>query len=209
MLKYDTDGSFIEIKDGKVLSREITTYNSIGKFLEWISYDDKSSIKEIRTWQFDKNKRIIEWSYLNPDRTVNYIETARYDESGNRLEYIARAYREVFEYNRRNQPVVRRFYDKGHTLKYEQIFEYDEFGNRILDKTIEKDREIINKYTYDNNNLCIEEIKGVLNYKTIYKYDTDKKLINEITYDQSDNIISNCFYEYDENGELISERYEH
>jgi hypothetical protein len=209
MLKYDTDGSFIELKDGKVISREITTYNSFGKFLEWISYDDSGSIKEIRTWQFDKNKRIIEWSYLNPDRTVNYIETVSYDESGNRLEYVARDYREVFEYNKKNQPVIRRFYDKDRSLKYEQIFEYDEFGNRILDKTIENDREIINKYTYDNNNLCIEEIKGVLNYKTIYRYDTDKRLINEITYNQFDNIISNCFYEYDENGELIGERYEH
>lgn len=209
MLKYDTDGSYVEIRDGKVISREITTFNNYGKFLEWISYDDNGVIKEIRTWQFDKNKLIIEWGYLNSDRTVNYIETARYDESGNRLEYVARDYREVFEYNNSNQPVVRRFYDKDHSLKFVQFFEYDGSGNKILEKSIEKDKEFSHKYKYNSNNLVIEEINGVLNYKTIYKYDIDNKLSNEVTHDQFGNVISNCFYEYDENGELIGERYEH
>jgi hypothetical protein len=159
MLKYDTDGSLIELKDGKVISREIITYNSYGKFLEWISYDDNGSIKEIRTWQFNKNNLIIEWGYLNPDRSVNYIETASYDEWGNRLEYVARDRREVYEYNKNNQPVVRRIYDKEGPLKFEHIFDYDEFGNKILEKIIEKDSGISTydyKYTYDSNNLLIQ-----------------------------------------------------
>jgi hypothetical protein len=209
VLKYDTDGSYIHLEGGKLISREITTYNNFGKFLEWIRYDGDDSIKEIRTYQFDKNKRIIEWSYLNADRSVNYIETAAYDEWGNRLEYVARDYRDVCAYNKSNQPVVRRFYNKDRSLKFEQIFEYDEFGNKLVEKTIEKDREFSNKYIYDNNNLLIEEVDGLLNFKRIYKYDTDKKIINETGYDQFGNINFSIFYEYDENGMLIGEREEH
>lgn len=208
MMKYDSDGSYIQIKDGKVITREITTYNDEGKHLEWISYENDGSIREIRTWQFNKNKLITRWSYLNPDRSVKYIETSRYDDFGNRLEHVGREYREVNEYNKDNKRVVHRFYGKDGSLSFQRFYTYDERGNMILEEVIEKERAFFLKYTYDENNLPIEGIDSLSNHKTVSTYDDQHRLFNEKTYDGSGTLISNCFYEYDEYGECIGERYE-
>jgi hypothetical protein len=96
MLKREIDGSLIELKDGQKISKEITTFNAIGKHLEWISFADDNSIIEIRTWQFDRNNKIIEWNYLNPDRGLTYQETCKYDDNGNRTEFIGKEGNEYF-----------------------------------------------------------------------------------------------------------------
>jgi hypothetical protein len=208
MLKYDNDGSLIEVRNENIISREITSFNNIGKYLEWISYNEIGAIQEIRTWQFDENNKIVEWAYLNPDRTLKYKETSTYDEYGNRVEYVAKDYKEVFEYNENNQLIARYFYENHTRLKFSQFYEYDSFGNKIVEKLINTDGQLITEFKYDENNLLVEQTGGVMNYRTIFIYNARKELINEKVYDSNQNIISNCFYDYDENGEILREWYE-
>ena len=207
MLKRESDGSLIELKDGYKISKEITTFNAIGKHLEWIRFDDDSSIIEIRTWQFDRQNKIIEWNYFNSDRSLNYQETCKYDDNGNRTEFIGKEGNEYFVFNTDNQELSWHFYEKDSTLRFKRLREFDNLGNKISEIYIYKDKEVRTEYTYDIENRLIQEIGGAMNFKTIFKYSLDNRVINEIVYNELGELISNCFNEYDEFGNLVKETY--
>jgi hypothetical protein len=207
MLKNEDDGSLVELKNGKPISRQTTSYNDVGKFLKIILYQEDGSMEEIRTWQFDKNNRIIEWGYLNPDSSVRYKETSRYDERGNRIEFKGKDKYETFEYNEKGEKISWHFYNTDLTLQIKRVYGYDAFGNKISEKVVSADKEMLTEYKYDAKNRLIELSGGEMNYTTTFEYMEDDTMVCETVFDSNGGIVSKCINEYNEFGELIKETY--
>lgn len=155
---------------------------------------------------------------LKIENIIRDVKITKYDEQGNKISFQSEDFKTLYEYQ--NGKLVKEI----QTWVYDfpvTVFEYDENGNKILEKKVSKDgksekagaifkyneknqlvmtwndwSKVYKYYFYDEKG---REIKRVNDRKeTLFEYDENGNLIKETNPD------GKVFYsEYDENGKLI------
>lgn len=192
----DTNGSSSYFENGRLKSQEIVTFNAIGKFLEWKAFDAHGIVEEIRTWQFDENRHILEWGYYHGDGSLNYMETAQYDGRGNRVLFAGRNAIERFTYNEQNLQTSLISTGLDGTENYRYLKEYDDRGNMTLEIYKHSAAEQITVNYYDERNRLVKYEVKVLDAKGTIMDDTDRIswYVVDVTYDWEDKIEREMLY---------------
>jgi hypothetical protein len=166
--KYDNKGNMIEEdtynSEGKLQGKSTYKYDDKGKNIENSVYDSISRLLNRYTSKFDKKGEMIERYVYNSD-TISYVykDIFKYDEYGNRIEYIT--------------------YNPDNSLFSKDINKFDDDGNCIELSTYDPDGSLFSKesYKYNENRNTTENIsysysktRDVLVSKTTYKYKYDK-----------------------------------
>ncbi len=176
-------------KNGVKKRCNITEYTSEGKMLKATSetYDATSKLK---------NSMIIKY---NADEEIT--EILRVDSEGKTISRV------VSEYNSFGKESKNIIYDESGNVSSESVSEYDSNGNLIC---IKYDGKINSEYQYDNTNFCVKEIQysnGKV-YKTVeYEKDSNNRVKKEIRKSEDGSVSGWHEYEYDADGDCISEKY--
>lgn len=97
-------------------------------------------------------------------------------------------------------------------MMYQKTFEYDEYGNVILEKCYipEYDSEVFREYEYDEHGRKISDktyyADGIVESIIRYEYDTAGNMIRESDYIGEDVLEMYIDYIYDEKGNVINKR---
>ena len=146
------------------------------------TYDDGS----YETNSYDKNGNVVQWTYYNPDKTVDSYQTYEYDANG---------------YNTKIS-----YYNADGTLRVYDIWAYDADGNITESASYEADGTVSSRMTfeYDKNGNCTKDTAynedGSVSVYSVSKYSDDNKLLREDSYTGNDELIATNEYEYDANG---------
>ncbi|WP_212004651.1 hypothetical protein [Chitinophaga sp. HK235] len=214
MIPRINEGSVFEYNNGIVSARETTSYNDRGKFLERINYHPDGTVDQWWSWQFNELNCIIEWNYHHPDGSLNYQETATYNEARQQTEFIGRDRRQTTAYDEQGREVTFGLYLPDGSLNYIRERVYDDSGNMIQEKWIWgiHKKTDITTYTYNELNQCIEE-KGdpgnfmITSRRMVFIYNEEGLIKEEIEFTAAGEFVGRYFYEYNEFGEIITERY--
>jgi len=220
-------------KDNKTFEngfvRHVIKYDSTGNIFEEIINNPDGSISTRIFQKYDENGNILEstmYIYSPPNAKYRSIEEIfisqyKYDEKENLAEEInykssisnSNLLNKVNYLYNVNNKVVETAISKQGGIKYlREKYMYDSSNNNIEKLEFNPDSTIEYKYIYkfDSNDEVIEEIKyysgtGPLNSKTTYKYDEDGNKIEEIRYKVDATIDVRITSLYDGNGNKIEE----
>jgi hypothetical protein len=176
------DMSRWNITDNKyeMISRSVYSYNRKGKILETSAYDGNGTLEYRQVYKYDKNgKNIHTWTedadYLEIETITKYNSAGKMIESEKRNPKGRLKEQTNIKYNSKGEMVEEGYKIFGYEEKlkyrgYVDIFNYDPNGNLI-----EKKEYIIEKDSAKK----LEISEDTLDTKTIYKYDSNDKLIEE------------------------------
>ena len=146
---------------------------------------DKSYRSSLVT--FDKNGNIVEETNYRATGQILYVSTYKYDNQGNRLEYI-------------------KYKGDRQEISYKQEFIYDSKGNKLMESGFNGAEDYKNSYRYDGSGNLVE-IKYYLNNQLDEKRLLEKK--GNITiikvYDFNDGFKFTITNRYDNDGNLLEE----
>ncbi len=169
----------------KMISRSVYSYNRKGKILETSGYYGDGTLEYRQIYKYDKNGNNIRTltedggDYLEGETIAKYnsegkmIESEDRDPKGRLKEQIN------INYNSIGKMIEKRYKSRSHIEKMEYTnhiikYNYNSIGNIIQKK----------KYNIKNDSAKKSEIsEDMLDKKTIYKYDTNNKLIEENKFD--------------------------
>lgn len=194
---YDTYGvlteTSIESADGINITKKYT-YDSEGRKISDIKYDEKGAVLEESKWVYDENGLLTEHidGYLMTTYKYTYDSENRI---ATRVENDKDTY--VYTYDDNGDYAVRIngydgtiFYKKDGTM-YKMT---DDYGNLRTDSEFDEKGNKISTTEYGSN----KEIR----LHTTYEYDEKGRMVKQVSY--SGDRISNTFiYEYDESGNLL------
>lgn len=175
-----------------ISNRLLITFSIIFYVLMGCSEDDSQTTNSVAF-------RIKEFQYKGAGDTNFHMYSLEYDEKGRLSKIIEGTNEALFEYNEKDELVADRYYN----------YNYNAFGNisKIKPK-LGNDSIII---SYDENQLVINKIWYIENYKqyTQYQYDSQNRVIETYDYveEEGELVFSSYrhFYEY-ENQDIIKSR---
>ncbi len=198
--EYDEYGRPIVQRYFSTMSKNMTVirqeYNEKGNLIKQSYQYSPQNIQET-TYEYDERGNLIRQNdpYLNGDGTY---KLAAYDEKGNltRISY--------YDFSE-NEPY------------FEEFYEYNEEGQRTKLTQKSTKYEYIDTYEYEydvGGNMVKESVtyRGVLQYFSEYEYDERGNKIKRSHYTNKDSFAEPravWSWEYDENGKLTVEAYEH
>lgn len=186
--------------------------------LVWFLFFNKS---DVTIWLQTKTTNIYGSTEYCYDEN-GYLTQCRYKH----MDIERYTYNYTYEFNDEGNPVEVLCYSDG-KLNSRHVYDYDEDGNLIQETDFDEDGQEQFRYVYDERGFLIEEVtlldgkeqfhytnnydkNGNISetisdedYRTVYDYDKDGKLIGAITYDPLGEERSRQSYDYDENGNLI------
>ena len=185
--QYDPIGNVVEISrwgitDNKyeMWNRIVYSYNPKGKIIEASEYNSDGTLDYRQIYKYDKNGNNIRTltedggDYLEGETIAKYNSAGKMIESEERNPKGRLKEQINIKYNPKGEMVEERYKMFGNEEKllrcYVNIFNYDPNGNLI-----EKKEYIIEKDSAKK----LEISEDTLDTKTIYKYDSNDKLIEE------------------------------
>jgi YD repeat-containing protein len=216
--------------EGNSKLKELWTYDDKGLLLEHLEYDVERS-NEIATflvtvcdqWTYDQNGQPLLHEQYEADRLVSR-ESWVYDAQGNVLEnhswsndgYEERSSNTVNTYNEAGQltACVCDGEDALSSWNYRSAFTYDDAGNLIEEAaTHESGETLTSTWSYDEAGKLLKSVTyynmdGWVTCLTENIYDAKGQLTEEGYHEFYENELltgSNCFYTYDEAGNLVEE----
>lgn len=139
--------------------------------------------------KYDVNKNMVEKNRYNPDGSLDYQWTYKYDDVGNMVE----------EAN---------FPDGSLLAKY--AYKYDESKNMVEENNYDGAGVLFDRYSYKyDGEYLIEEInydlEGGLNSKSTYKYDGNGNMIEKNEYNSKGKLSNTSTYSFDSRDNIIKE----
>lgn len=198
--KYSPDNNSTEgytyFANGTLKSHYLEEYDSNGNLLSYVCYDSNEHVTERREYSYnERGEELTCTTYMqeNPSsEMLTYTTENKYNATGQLIQIM------------RNENGMSYIYNE---------FEYDEDGNKLLEKTVLPDGSIssITSYTYDDSGLEISsstDFPGLgWTLRTEKAYDEKGNVIQELNYN-GDTPSLFIYSEYDAQGNPLSERYE-
>lgn len=156
------------------------SYNFRGKLTEFVDYEYIDSTKLVSEKYYNAAGILIKkTSYEYPENSIYWSKRTRYNQSGVYSQTI------VEEFDPEGRRLSGKVYGKNNTLDFTfKISGHDKFGNEKEKTLYTVKGDEFSSYTqeYDeNNNIKLKHYKD--EYKIIYLYDENKRLIAETYYD--------------------------
>ncbi len=209
---FDTLGNLTESKFHlSIYAKRLRKYNSRGKLIEDIEYDDNDSILDRCILHYNKKELPVAVFLYNAKDSILHTDSSRYTKDGREKEFI-------------------RYNSKGN-VKYAFLFRYDKQGKIVSKKEVnrQKQLEFRTVFKYNTNNRLVEEItydalgkmdvKWETNYdekgneiKTfctgdcpdgggwINKYNNENQIVEYIELNENGTVSGVFQYTYDERG---------
>ena len=188
-----------KIQKGKLTSKAIYNFNTLGNILDKQKFDGDTIHPEIESIKRDNKGHIFEWNTYYKDGSLHETSTFKYDDAGYKIE-------STWDILDHHQKVPRL---PQYTFKETN----DERGNNIIHEVwipdFKEDKlTLVNKWTYkyDKKNNKIEEtyiFDSIVEDKKIYKYDSLGNQIEIDSYQGSGELTNKEITEYDINGNVV------
>ncbi len=213
--QYDENGNEVEARYNSSSSYQTRTYDTNGKEIEYVRYDEDGNIAERKVYKYDAFGNETEYAAYNSDGACAIKIMQDYDERGNligKIRYDGDGKIDgkwEYEYDENDNEIKMSYYIDGSTLTTWEEREYDENNNivKYVEDTANRVFFYWYEYEYDENGNRIKEIsydrEGSFKYMHEYEYDQSGRKICAKTYNSTATYISE--YEYDEHGNKIKE----
>jgi hypothetical protein len=217
----------------KLLSRITSLYAPSGKVVEESTYFEYGNSTTRKTFKYDTASNLIEEEEYNDKDGITWTKTFKYDTANNLIESEDKKNSDIilkrtFKYDSEgNKIATETYYDSGLTqFEYYSFgklikeieknvngvviknatYKYDEKGNKI-EEVIFDSKYISHVHNIDRKSINIfdTKIQYKLTSKTLFKFDSRGKLIEEFYFFPADSISSKKIYKYDLNGNPIED----
>lgn len=160
---------------------------------------------------FNKSGQIIEQFDFRFDIDQNIIKKNSYDKFGNKIKSTTSYFdenvfhSELFKYNKDKNVIEKVEFTRDTTHEFRRMYLYDERKLLIQEKHYNKDDELFLEYFYKYNSR--DQIIEVNNNsaKTVFFYDDNTNLTEEISYDSDKKINKHYKKEYDSLSNIIKQ----
>lgn len=162
-------------------------FDNNGNKIEEIGYKLNGSVHYVQSYVYDNRSRMIEYAkYIGNREKLEYKITIKYNSAGQKLNETGFNGTEAF----------RNAYTYDGNGKLTEITYY--IGNKVDEKR---------KLSYDGNNTEINVFNGagVHLYRLVDTHDSRNNLIQELQYDNKNNLTRKMVYRYDAKGNQIAE----
>jgi len=183
----------------KGMRKETVTYDSLGRRIEWTSFDTTGNIVFKFKYKYDSiGNRINDFKYKSNNSLSLKIEH-RYDNQGNELESVT--------------------YDSVGDIAAKTVSTFDSLGHCSEWVEYRSDGSVSDQkaYTFDRNGNLVEETQAIMDklkkgeklqtikmseeHKT-FAYDGNGNMIEEVSFSAKGDIVSKISYKYDANNNL-------
>lgn len=200
-----------EANEGKGILFTVVEYNTAGRTIRELVYDESGYVEEKKEFTYDENGNLLEEKTFVAENEMIEFRSFEIDENG-------RVVKELFHYQDDTVDTVYCQYGNDGNLTEKKTVTSEGDVERVEEYVYNKDRreekvyeyeELIshNIFTYNENGKIIEEVKNDFAERdkiTIKNsYDENGELAKILIYDAQDRLISRSLYEYNENNQLV------